>query len=308
MNYIIVGGYLLVGGAIVFYASMLMVRKWSNSALNDAIPIAVVALVVVLALFFPYWALNGIPGIVGVLRVDANGPLGDFVTGVASPLLQFVLLFYVVRAYYLQKTELKETKNALEEQARVSSNTQFQAFVFQVFEEHRKIKDEINLDGRYADEAFEGLFDRVITNSGELWTEVAGGEKSASAAEVSRRALIQDQCNSVLNDEASGIGRYFRFVYSFARINYERVSMLRKLIVSRDDDRYQHEIDQIYDYMRLYRSMLSNNEKRVLLLNGISTKGHGMITYMREFNLIKNVDVEKYPILHEFSVEFSTVG
>lgn len=51
------------------------------------------------------------------------GALGDYLGGITNPLISTIALIYLAKAYYTQKAELTETRNALRDTAKSSENS-----------------------------------------------------------------------------------------------------------------------------------------------------------------------------------------
>lgn len=94
-------------------------KKNDNSRRNNRPLLFVLALVFCLTLAyivnFHSHPISGDPG--------DWGALGDYLGGIANPLISTIALIYLVKAYYTQKTELTETRRALKDAAKHSEDS-----------------------------------------------------------------------------------------------------------------------------------------------------------------------------------------
>lgn len=87
----------------------------TDKSIDRSMNLVVVVYGLTLSVYFSWFVIfNKLP-----LSPDSAhwGQFGDFVGGILNPLIAFSALFWLTRSVKLQKTELKETRKALEESA-----------------------------------------------------------------------------------------------------------------------------------------------------------------------------------------------
>jgi hypothetical protein len=87
----------------------------TDDTIDRSMKLVVVVCSLIFSVYFAWFVIfNRVP-----LSADSAhwGQFGDFVGGILNPLIAFSALFWLTHSVKLQKTELKETRKALEESA-----------------------------------------------------------------------------------------------------------------------------------------------------------------------------------------------
>lgn len=126
------------------------------------------------------------------------GTFGDFVGGLLNPIVAFLALFWLTRSIQIQRTELRETRLALDEQSLTLKKQRFEDTFFALLDQHNKV--------------LESLSDRKPTESGAS-SDIERIHQATFAREVS---LADSRATFMTFDMIAG--HYFRILYQLFKL------------------------------------------------------------------------------------------
>lgn len=204
----------------------------------------------------------------------AWGTFGDFLGGLLNPLVSTLTLFVAISVWRLQKVELEQTKQALEEQAKTAEQQRQEQRFFDLLNVYQRTVESISYSrmencggnsetivssGKQALKSW--LDDMMNSNNGELRAERMYGDYN--------KALKN---NWKYQDAAGMFDHYFRVVF---RILSETENLLG---------------DQHHRYVKLFRAQLSRSELLILGFNlWADDEGQNMIPWVEKYGLLKHL-------------------
>lgn len=207
----------------------------------------------------------------------AWGTFGDFLGGLLNPLVSTLTLFVAVSVWRLQKVELEQTKQALEEQAKTAEQQRQEQRFFDLLNVYQRTVESIShsriencggnseiivSSGKQAVKSW--LDDKMRPDNQELLAERIYGD-------------VKSYNNALKNDwnrqDAPGMfDHYFRVVF---RILSEAENLLG---------------DQHHRYVKLFRAQLSRSELLILGFNlWADDEGQNMIPWVEKYGLLKHL-------------------
>jgi hypothetical protein len=163
------------------------ITLWAAGACLVALPIA----------YYLWWHVQAkLP--TNVTDPGAWGSFGDFVGGLLNPIVAFLALFWLTRSIQIQRTELRETRLALDEQSVTLKTQRFEDTFFALLDQHNKV--------------LETLSDRKPTIAGPR-SEIEHIHQATFRGDVS---LADSHAIFVTFDVIAG--HYFRILYQLFKL------------------------------------------------------------------------------------------
>jgi hypothetical protein len=168
-----------------------------KSATTTTLWVAGVFAVALPAGYFVWWHFHAeLPQ--NVTDPGAWGTFGDFVGGLLNPLVAFLALFWLTRSVQIQRTELRETRAALDEQSATLEKQRFEDTFFALLDQHNKVLDTLS--------------DRKQSATGPL-SEI---ERIHEATFRNDASLADSRATFMTFDMV--IGHYFRILYQLFKL------------------------------------------------------------------------------------------
>ena len=205
----------------------------------------------------------------------AWGTFGDFLGGLLNPLVSTLTLFVAVSVWRLQKVEMEQTKQALQEQAKTAEQQRQEQRFFDLLNVYQRTVESISYTrtGNYQENT------ETLISSGKqavkLWLDQAMNPRNLrlqmARGDVKRyNKALKDEWNDW--DAAGMFDHYFRVVF---RILSEAENLLGA----------QH-----HHYAELFRAQLSRSELLILGLNLLlDDEGQSMIPVAEKYGLLKHL-------------------
>lgn len=109
------------------------ITLWAAGACLVALPLA----------YYLWWYVNAeLPK--NVTEPSAWGSFGDFVGGLLNPIVAFLALFWLTRSIQIQRSELRETRLALDEQSVTLKTQRFEDTFFSLLDQHNKVLETLS--------------------------------------------------------------------------------------------------------------------------------------------------------------------
>lgn len=221
-------------------------------------------------------------------RPDAWGQFGDFMGGLLNPLISLFTLIVAVSVWDLQKTELLETRKALEDQGKTAEQQRREQRFFDFlkiyrstvdsieFEVGSKSGDVITLRGK---RAFKHL---TSSHSQNPFYWIAPLFDTAKKDHPKRTDTLQ-RIASEWDGQSPVLDHYFRTVFA----------LLREAEITLKEDHWR--------YMKLFRAQLSRDEVNILAANLLyDDEGAKMRPLIARYGLLKHMPAN---FLREISEE-----
>jgi putative phage abortive infection protein len=188
------------------------------------------------------------------------GTFGDYMGGILSPLIAFLAFYWLTQSVLIQKTELRDTKNALEEsseaqkeQVITQEKKRFEDTFFSLLEQHNKVLDQLHeitsIHGKPQPSNIENIKQLVLPAKG--------------VSIESARDMLHNNFNHVC-------GHYFRILYQLLKLiavncysseiskEFTREEITSKIVT--DEEKF---------YSNIVRSFLSFDMTMLLAVNCI---------------------------------------
>jgi len=145
-----------------------------NRKLTDRLVLVSIVLLIssVVVIFFPYNTLHGLTVLGFSLETQKYGELGDFISGVTTPILSASSILLLYSTYQTQKEELSEAKITLKQQQFTLKQQQFESTFFKLIDSYHltintfEYFPEINNIEKYIGKRFfEGLFKNELSDA-----------------------------------------------------------------------------------------------------------------------------------------------
>ncbi|MBT0571762.1 putative phage abortive infection protein [Curvibacter sp. CHRR-16] len=237
-------------------------NKWLNSFPKGLL----IILVLLLAAYFCN-ALQTTP----VIEIGSWGTFGDYVGGLMNPLISLFTLIVAIKVWELQKTELRETQEALKEQGKTAEQQRQEQRFFDLLTLYQRVEDSVSMflheekveiRGKAAFASWVFNMPKDVKNLLEFQGNKSSMECLIQGGKVPWR---EHQPNLTYN-------HYFRIVY---RILSEADSLLG---------------DQQYRYMKLFRAQLNRPQLEIIALNILlDDEGKKMIPLVEKYGLLKHL-------------------
>lgn len=214
-------------------------------------------------------------------RPDAWGQFGDFMGGLLNPLISLFTLIVAVSVWNLQKTELLETRLALEDQGKTAEQQRREQRFFDLLSLYQATVDTIVYDYSRMSGAISTVYSAVGKRAFALFTSQQGASPFharlsgffEAPGSGSRWELPSAEYTSVLwNQHSPMLDHYFRVIFTLLR---EAESLLQ-------DDRYR--------YIKILRAQLSRDEVSLITMNLLyDEEGGKMRGLVKEYGLLKHL-------------------
>jgi hypothetical protein len=193
------------------------------------------------------------------LPVNANstalGAFGDYMGGLLNPLISLFTLIIAMKVWGLQKTELLETRKAVEEQGKTAEQQRREQRFFDFLNIYRSTVDSIEFEVSAADSviAFKGkrAFKHLTSQhryNPLIWLSQIF-ENPNKNPYATWTTDILDKVSSKWEETSPVLDHYFRMVFT----------ILREANTTLKDDHWR--------YMKLFRAQLSRDETNLLAMN-----------------------------------------
>lgn len=288
------------------------INKIVNDVLNDDTDdkLKGYATFILMGMFFLFF-INLIGGVFGI--GSQLGTFGDFIGGVANPLLTFLTFICLIKTIFMQRDELKLSRRELELTRAEYTETQLvirrqsveSTFYNGVNLHHEIVRNlQVNFDDLSCDENFQSEREKIGLNLG-----TKSGRSCFKALlmlltsnDPDQEVLI-DKYRYINNHKNEWFGHYFRNLYRIIKI-------IDELPVD------YFSLEQKKEYCHTLRSQLSSDELAVLMLNcyeDVCDRGEfrGLLSryQMLEHLPLKGiVNSDEVEVVGLFKVRFSFLG
>ncbi|OFY82793.1 MAG: hypothetical protein A3F72_01535 [Bacteroidetes bacterium RIFCSPLOWO2_12_FULL_35_15] len=250
--------------------------KWVTAAL-------ILAFLGIVVIVFPWNTLEGksLFGTNYFFKTSEYGALGDFISGISSPLLGAATIILLVRTYTLQKEELAKTRESLDQQMKMLKIQRFEDNFFKLLENHHRIVEAMDLHEK--DE--KGKKNTISVKRDCFRTfhnHIASGVKKKKSKMVAdnKDEFIIDELNAIYDETQNfykaDLHHYFRFIYHILKF-------VKNATEIDDDDKYK--------YTSILRATLSPYELALIFYNCLHEFGDSHFKpLVEEFSFLKNLD------------------
>ena len=211
------------------------------------------------------------------------GQVGDFFGGVLNPLLTFLTFIGVLATIFLQREELKETRqevsrqaDALETQLDAIAKQNFEATLFQMLSLHNSNVNELRgKDGNYNPISGRTVVAQYVTELSRTYANAHTKGYDPSDLDLWPKIYFD-----FWNSHRDALGHYFRLLYNMIRF------------VDTKMPRVENDSNWIarMEYMRIIRAQLSDAELVLIFYNCFSEHGERLLQYARKYDLFDNLD------------------
>lgn len=205
----------------------------------------------------------------------AWGTFGDFLGGLLNPLVSTLTLFVAVSVWRLQKVELEQTKQALEEQAKTAEQQRQEQRFFDLLNVYQRTVESIS---HSRTENYDRNNQTIVSSGKQAvksWLDQAMNPRGVTLQTARMYGTPYNKAlKEAWNDwDAPGMfDHYFRVVF---RILSEAENLLG---------------DQHHHYVKLFRAQLSRSELLILGLNLlVDEEGQNMIPIAEKYGLLKHL-------------------
>lgn len=243
-----------------------------DAAWLNRLPVAI-GVIMALLLFTYAWTFSHFP-------IDENpaawGTFGDYMGGLLNPLISLFTLIVAVQVWRLQKTELLETRKAVEEQGKTAEQQRREQRFFDLLNLYKSTVESISIEQTAEDgqvrtfsgkRAFSALTsNRLSTKLSELF-ELRGSWCVAPLDPATANDLAKNWAR-----RSSLLDHYFRVIFTLLR---EAEPLLQ-------NDRFR--------YIKMLRAQLSRDEINLLTLNLIfDEEGKKMRSLVATYGFLKHL-------------------
>jgi hypothetical protein len=203
----------------------------------------------------------------------AWGTFGDYMGGLLNPLISLFTLIVAMKVWGLQKTELLETRKAVEEQGKTAEQQRREQRFFDLLSLYRETVNSIEYSSTYT----LGRDRNIQTSSGkQALTSILGSVGLRSITEDSHGdSPMQSNDNDVAKMTrhiGTYLNHYFRVVFTLLR---EAEPVLG---------------DEHFRYVKLFRAQLSRNELTLIALNLLyDAEGAKLQPLVSRYGLLKHL-------------------
>lgn len=212
------------------------------------------------------------------------GAIGDFLGGILSPILAFLVLLVLLGTTRLQKEELTEMRRELQANTKATQYANIENVFFQLFNllqqsiganGSEKISSELlsNVSNQCseisAQEYYNGNPDHRTPNG---WGEILETHPNEMTA---IRSVLLENYNFIYSKHQAELGRYFRLLYNVLRFLADKEEQIPK---------------EMYEtYFKIVRASISNYELLLIMVNCFTEAGFPMKKYVSKFELFDNL-------------------
>lgn len=211
-------------------------------------------------------------------RPDAWGQFGDYMGGLLNPLISLFTLIVAVSVWNLQKTELLETRKALEEQAKTAEQQRREQRFFDLLDLYRSTVDTIAIPHN----KFDGDNNSGAAATGKRALSLLISNPDASPFDETVRKLFQpaqpdtssdpSQVKSQWQKHSPVLDHYFRVIFT----------LLCEAEFLLQNDRHR--------YIKILRAQLSRDEVNLIAMNLLyDEEGKRMRELVAEYGFLKHL-------------------
>lgn len=254
--------------------------KWQllsgDSWVRMALILAILGIIVIM---LPWNIIDGktLPFTNFFFKTKEYGALGDFISGISSPLLGAATIILLVRTYTLQKDELAKTSIALSDQMRILQKQRFEDNFFRLLENHHRIVEAMDLyDEKKGTKVMISVKrDCFRTFYNHMKNEV---DKKMVANTAKREKTSIEDINRIYDETQdyykADLHHYFRFIYHILKF----VKNSKEI-----------EEDEKYKYTSILRATLSPYELALIFYNCLHEFGDTHFKpLVEEYSFLKN--------------------
>ncbi|MBR9898905.1 MAG: hypothetical protein GYB19_02475 [Rhodospirillales bacterium] len=208
------------------------------------------------------------------------GQWGDFFGGTLNPVFTFVTLLGLLLTIALQRKELSLTRkelersaDALESQSDQINAQKFETTLFQMLSIFNEIVDSIELDHTKVRKTYKGrdAINYICNLMNRNYSEYSIKEYNTQENRpYTSKELVDNFSTYFINQHSSKMSHYFRLLYN-----------IFKLIDNSDHAKLHHS--------RMVRSLLSNQELKLLFYNSLSEPGRKFQVIAEKHALFDNL-------------------
>jgi hypothetical protein len=225
------------------------------------------------------WAFNQLPS---RESPPAWGSFGDYVGGLLNPLVSTFTLIVAVKVWQQQKVELRQTKEALEEQAKTAEQQRREQRFFDLLNLYQQALATLEVGGlrgrsaftyQFRDEDSDSPLYRFTRHGFEKYTHYfKRNEKGRITRESEEKSVTKERLSASWNSFSPSFDHYFRTIFS----------ILREAEPTLQSDHFR--------YVKLLRAQLGRDELVLLGFNSwIDSEGEKMIPYLCKYGLLKHL-------------------
>jgi hypothetical protein len=230
------------------------------------------------------WAFNQLPS---RESPPAWGSFGDYVGGLLNPLVSTFTLIVAVKVWQQQKVELRQTKEALEEQAKTAEQQRREQRFFDLLNLYQQALATLEVGGLRGRSAFIYQLRHEDASSPLYLFQIHGFEQYTKHFRVrdqrgmltqksAEEAVTVEQITTFWERHSTSFDHYFRTVFS----------ILREAEPTLQSDHFR--------YVKLLRAQLSRDELVLLGFNAwLDSEGEKMSPYLEKYGLLKHVPMGK---------------
>lgn len=208
------------------------------------------------------------------------GTLGDYFGGLMNPVISFATLVVAYSVWKQQKEELRQTKEALEEQAKTAEQQRREQRFFDLLNLYQQALTTLEVGGLRGRSAFTYQFD-VVDGSLKRFT-LHGFDKythnfnrtqnGLMTRESIETSVTQERLSTDWNSYSPSFDHYFRTIFS----------ILREAEPTLQSDHFR--------YVKLLRAQIGRDELMMLGFNSwLDSEGEKMIPYLCKYGLLKHL-------------------
>lgn len=235
------------------------------------LPVAV-GVIIALLLFTYAWTFSKLP-------VDENpaawGAFGDYMGGLLNPLISLFTLMVAVQVWRMQKTELLETRKAVEEQGKTAEQQRREQRFFDLLNLYKSTVESISVEqvsGNGQVRTFSGKRAFSSLTSNRLSRKLTPLFEPRGSWGAFLEPAMHHEIAEIWSQESSFLDHYFRVIFTLLR---EAEPLLQ-------NDRFR--------YIKMLRAQLSRDEINLLALNLIfDEEGKRMRGLVATYGFLKHL-------------------
>lgn len=207
---------------------------------------------------------------------DAWGQFGDYFGGLLNPVIAACTLFVAVRVWQLQKKELKDTQEALKEQAETAKQQRSEQRFFDVLNLYLRTLDQMVYHDKSGRSAIAQWVETHLCNKPiealPLSRFFNAGQPDVDSRRTSRPN--KEELEAAWNKVCGFLSHYFRTIF--------------RLLT--DAEHIFKDSDECRRYMKLFRAQLNDNELILMGFNlWLGESGRNMLPIAEKYGLLKHL-------------------
>lgn len=210
------------------------------------------------------------------------GTLGDYFGGLMNPVISFATLMVAYSVWKQQKEELRQTKVALEEQAKTAEQQRREQRFFDLLNLYQQALATLEVGGLRGRSAFTYPFrqeegdsplQRFTHHGFDKYTRYFNRNQNGRMnRESEETSVTQERLSTYWNSYSPSFDHYFRTIFS----------ILREAEPTLQSDHFR--------YVKLLRAQLGGDELVLLGFNSwLDSEGEKMIPYLCKYGLLKHL-------------------